>query len=112
MNLAIAILLIVLGQLVTYFQGQGQFFWPWAKENPMLLALLGFPVSLLFIFFAKYCALAFGGQVWPGRIIGFSVGIIVFAVMSSAMMGEAITIKTSVCIALAMAILAIQIFWK
>ena len=112
MNLLISILLIILGQSITYFQSQGQFFWPWAKENPLIMALLGVPVSLLFIYFAKYNALAFGGQVWPGRVIQFCVGTIVFALMSSLMMGEQITAKTGISLGLALLILAIQIFWK
>ena len=112
MNLLISLLLIILGSCITYFQSQGQFFWPWAKNNPIIMALFGFPVSLLFIYFAKYNALAFGGQVWPGRVISFCVGTIVFALMSSLMMGEHITAKTGISLGLAMLILAIQIFWK
>jgi hypothetical protein len=112
MNLLISLLLIILGQSITYFQSQGQFFWPWAKENPLIMALLGVPVSLLFIYFAKYNALAFDGQVWPGRVIQFCVGTIVFALMSSLMMGEHITAKTGISLGLALLILAIQIFWK
>jgi len=87
-------------------------FWFWAKANPLIIALLGVPVSLLFIYFAKYSALAFGGQVWPGRIISFCVGTIVFAIMSTLIMGEQISAKTAVCLALALAILLMQIFWK
>lgn len=112
MNLLISIILIVLGQCITYFQSQGQFFWPWAKENPLIMALLGVPVSLLFIYFAKYNAMAFDGQVWPGRIIQFCIGTMVFATMSTLMMGESINLKTGVCLGLAMLILGIQIFWK
>jgi len=110
--LFISILLIVLGQCVTYFQSQGQFLWPWFRENPLIVALLGVPASLLFIYFAKYNALAFGGQVWPGRVIQFCIGTIVFAAMSSLVMGEQISMKTTVCLALSVLILGIQIFWK
>lgn len=112
MNLLISLALIVLAQCVTYFQSQGQFFWPWAKNNPLIIALLGVPVSLLFIYFAKYNAMAFGGQVWPGRVISFCIGTMVFAIMSTLMMGEHISMKTGVCLVLSLAILAIQIFWK
>ena len=112
MDFLISLILIILGQCLTYFQSQGQFFWPWFREHPILVALLGVPASLLFIYFAKYNAMAFGGQVWPGRVIQFCIGTIVFAVMSSLVMGEQITTKTGVCLALAMLILGIQIFWK
>lgn len=112
MNLLISLILIILGQSITYFQSQGQFFWPWAKAHPFFMALLGVPVSLLFIYFAKYNAMAFDGQVWPGRIIQFCIGTIVFALLSTLMMGESISLKTGVCLGLAMVILGIQIFWK
>lgn len=112
MNLIISLILIIIGQAVTYFQSQGQFFWPWAKEHPFMMSLLGVPVSLLFIYFAKYNALAFDGQVWPGRIIQFCIGTIVFATLSTLMMGEAISLKTGICLCLAMVILGIQMFWK
>jgi hypothetical protein len=112
MNLLISLLLIILGHCIAYLQIQGQFIWPWAKSNPLILSLLGIPMSLLFIYFAKYNALAFDGQVWPGRIIQFCVGTIVFAVMSTAIMGESISTKTIVCLSLAMLILAIQMLWK
>lgn len=112
MNFLISLILIILGQCIAYFQSQGQFFWPWARQNPLLVALLGVPASLLFIYFAKYNAMAFGGQVWPGRVIQFCIGTIVFAAMSTLMMGERINAKTAVCLALALLILAIQVFWK
>jgi hypothetical protein len=112
MNLIISILLIILGQALAYFQGQGQFFWPWAKQHPFLMSLLGIPASLLFIYYAKFNALAFDGQVWPGRIIQFSIGIIIFAALSSSIMGENINAKTATSLALAFCILLIQVFWK
>jgi|LauGreDrversion4_2_1035121.scaffolds.fasta_scaffold01185_12 hypothetical protein len=111
-NLIISLILIVVGQCLIYFQGQSQFFWPWAKAHPVLMSLVGIPASLLFIYFIKYNAMAFDGQTWPGRIISFSAGTIVFAFLSSFVMGEAITAKTGVCIALSIIILLIQIFWK
>ena len=112
MNLIISIALIIIGQCIAYFQSQSQFFWPWAKENPFMMSLLGIPASLLFIYFAKYSALAFEGQVWPGRIIQFCIGTIVFAAMSAIIMNESINAKTATCLILACLILAIQIFWK
>ena len=112
MNLIISILLIIIGQALTYFQTQSQFFWPWAKEHPLTMSLLGIPMSLMFIYFAKYNALAFDGHTWPGRVIQFCVGTIIFATLSSVITGEVITMKTGVSLGLAMLILVIQILWK
>jgi len=52
------------------------------------------------------------GQLWPSRLIGFSIGIIVFSLMSHFLFGEGITLKTSICLILSACILGIQIFWK
>jgi hypothetical protein len=112
MDLLISIILIIIGQTLTYFQSQSQFFWPWANEHPFLMSLLGIPMGLMFIYFAKFNAMAFDGQVWPGRVIQFCVGTIVFATLSTIITGESISMKTGVCLLLAILILVIQIIWK
>lgn len=111
-NLIISLIIITIGQSLAYFQLQSQFFWTWAKNHPILMSFMGVPISILLIYFTKYCALAFGGQVWPGRLIGFAVGAIVFALLSHFIMSEPFTTKTIVSLCLAGGILMIQIFWK
>lgn len=111
-NIIIAFLLIILSQVLAYFQLQSQFFWKYPKDHPFIMALFGFPISILLIFFTKYCTLAFNGEVWPGRLIGFAVGAIVFAVLSSITMSEPLTSKTIICLLLAGSILAVQLFYK
>jgi uncharacterized membrane protein len=76
------------------------------------MSLFGLPISILLIYFTKYCAIAFDGQVWPGRLIGFAVGAIVFALLSHFIMNEPFNTKTIVCLFLAVAILGVQILWK
>jgi hypothetical protein len=101
-----------MAQLLAYLQTQSQFFWTWAKEHPLLMSITGIPISLLLIYFTKYCALAFDGQVWPGRLIGFAVGAIVFALMSHLIMNEPFSPKTIVCLCLSTGILLVQVLWK
>jgi hypothetical protein len=76
------------------------------------MVLLGLPISYIYIKFTKYCAEAFNGEVWPGRLIGFSVGAIVFAILSNLLIKEELNLKTIVSLGLASMILLIQIFWK
>jgi hypothetical protein len=52
------------------------------KNNIWASVLLGLPISWLLITFTRYCKDAFDGQIWPGRLIGFAIGAIVFSVMS------------------------------
>ena len=111
-DLLIALILITLAQTTTYFQLQSQFIWDWAKNHPLVLSIIGFPISFSLFYFTQYCASAFGGATWPGRLIGFSVGAIIFALLSYLVMKEPMTIKTLTCLCLAASILCIQIFWK
>ena len=110
--LIISFILIFLAQILAYFQTQGQFFLTWAKEHPLIMSITGIPISILLIYFTKYCSMAFDGQVWPGRLIGFAVGAIVFALLSYFIMNEPFSTKTITCLFLAGGILGIQIFWK
>jgi multidrug transporter EmrE-like cation transporter len=67
---------------------------------------------MLFMFSVKNMVLAFGGQMWPSRLIGFSIGAMVFTYMSWAIFNEPLTMKTFVCLVLAFGILMVQLFWK
>jgi hypothetical protein len=111
-NFIIALILIIVAQFFAYLQTQSQFFWSWAKSHPLLMSITGIPISILLIYFTKYCALAFDGQVWPGRLIGFAVGAIVFALLSHFIMNETLNTKTVVCLCLAAGILLVQVLWK
>ena len=111
-NLIISLVIVTFAQLLAYLQTQSQFFWTWAKDHPLLMSITGIPISILLIYFTKYCSLAFDGQVWPGRLIGFAVGAIVFAMLSHFIMNEPFTPKTIVCLCLAGAILGVQILWR
>jgi hypothetical protein len=111
-NLIIAFITIVMAQLLAYLQTQSQFFWTWSKNHPLLMSITGIPISILLIYFTKYCALSFDGQVWPGRLIGFAVGAIVFALLSHFIMNEPFSTKTIVCLCLAAGILLVQVLWK
>ena len=55
---------------------------------------------------------AFNGEMWPQRLIGFAMGMIAFAVLTWFHLNQAITLKTAVTLALAVAIVVIQIMWK
>jgi peptidoglycan/LPS O-acetylase OafA/YrhL len=111
-NLLIALVLVTIAQIAAYFQLQSQFIWTWAKNNTIIMAFAGVPISVLLIWFSHYCSIYFEGQVWPGRLIGFSVGAIVFAFLSHYVMHEPFSTKTLICLGLAFCILMVQIFWK
>ena len=102
----------LLVQEITWFQLNGQFFSEWFKNNNFILALFGIPISYLYIYGTRYCYEGFDGLVWPGRFIGFACGMIIFAIFSSLILNEGVTMKTGVSLALATALVAVQVLWK
>jgi hypothetical protein len=111
-NILAAIILFTIGQAMIWFQTNGQFVWPWAKENPMLMALIGFPISYILIIATKFVVAGFDGLLWPGRLVGFGTGMIVMAILTYCYMGEGITTKTLISLVLATTLVFIQVFWK
>ena len=111
-DLIIGSVLFLLGQTVVWYQINGQFLSDWIKQNPWLMSLLGVPISYIYILATKYCVDAFDGELWPQRLIGFSMGMIAFPILTYIHLNEGITLKTAITLFLAVIIVMIQIFWK
>jgi multidrug transporter EmrE-like cation transporter len=111
MKVVYALLLGAIGQVVSFLQLQGQSIWKFPKDNPYVMMLLGLPISLLFIKSTKLMNEHFLAS-WPGRLIGFGVGVVVFTIMSWFLFREHPTPKTLTCLGLAFLIVVLQIFWK
>lgn len=109
-NLLIALALVLISQVLAYIQLQGQFFSDWIKSHPWGTSLMGVPISFMLIEFTRRTFVHFDGQTWPGRLIGFAAGVIVFATLSYFIFNEPISSKTLVCILLAAVIVLIQVF--
>ena len=105
-------LLFLLGQVLVWYQINGQFISDWIKQRPLLMSCLGIPISYVYIYATQYTTEAFNGDLWPQRLIGFSMGMIAFAFLTWIHLNQGITIKTAVTLALAIAIVVIQIVWK
>jgi multidrug transporter EmrE-like cation transporter len=99
-------------QIGTFFQLQGTLKYEWFKNHYWLTVLMGIPISMLFMYSVKNMIIAFDGQMWPSRLIGFSIGAVVFTWLSWLVFKEPLTLKTIVCLILALGILVIQLFWK
>ena len=111
-NILICILLLGIGQILVWFQLNGQFIWKWFEKNPLLLTLLGIPISYVFILGTKYGYEAFNNVLWAQRLIGFGLGIVCFAFCTYYWLGEGLTTKTLISLGLAVILVSIQIFWK
>jgi len=106
------LLMYFITHIIIWFQVNGQFVWPWAKSNPWLMSALGLPISYVLIVATKYIVAGFDGLLWPGRLVGFGSGMIVMAILTWCVLGEGISTKTLVSLALATTLVFIQVFWK
>jgi len=112
MHIILGLLFFLLAHVITWFQLNGQFLWSWFKENTLALALLGIPISYLYIWGTKHTVQFFDGTMWPARFIGFGVGIVIYAILVGIFFSEGITLKTFVSLLLSVALIFIQVFWK
>ena len=112
-RLMIGMLLFLLGQIMIWYQTNGQFKWEWCAKHPFAMAcIFSIPISFAFIIATKLVVGYFDGQLWPGRFLGFATGMISFAILTSFYMNEGINAKTAISLILATALVAIQILWK
>lgn len=112
MDLFIGILYGIVAQILTFLQLQGNIKWGFLQKYPILTLLSAIPLSYMFLKSVEHIVKSFNGEIWPSRLIGFSIGIIVFALMSYLIFKEPINLKTVICLILGMIILGIQILWK
>ncbi len=102
----------ILGQVFSFMQLQGSVKYNWFQKYPILILLSALPSTWLYIKSVEHLVAWGDGQLWPSRLIGFGIGIIVFVTLSMILFKEPLTLKTLVCLLLAASILLVQIFWK
>ena len=112
MHLLKGILFGIAAQVLTFLQLQGQMKIEWFKNHPFIIACFGIPISLLFMASVKNFVGAYNGAIWPSRLIGFGIGVVVFTIMSHYMFKEPLTPKTLICLGLGVCIILVQLFWK
>lgn len=109
MLITISILLFLAAQTLAWLQINGQFVWPWAKNHTMLLSLIGIPISYLLMLASDYAYEGLDGKLWPGRFMAFAIGMFVFTILTSLLLGEGITVKSGVSLFLALVIIVLQL---
>lgn len=107
--LIIALLLIVAGNVFTWFQVNLQFISDWWKDRPVFAILLfSTPSGAFFYYGWQFLVEYFEGNLWPPRLVSFGIGIIIFAILAYIIKGEIIDKKTIVCLLLSVVIILIQ----
>jgi hypothetical protein len=108
----LGILFGLMGQIGTFMQLQGSYKYGWYQKYQWVVILASVPLGWLYIKSVNYFIEGFGGQIWPSRLLGFSVGIIVFTLMSHYLFNEPLNLKNSICLLLGFTILLVQLFLK
>ena len=108
-KLLCALALIAIANVGTWFQFQGHY---WSDKlifkSPIFICGVGAILSMFFWYATKLSYEHFG-QYWNIRLMGFGMGTVVFGFMTWLLSNEIPTIKTFICILLAIAIILIQI---
>lgn len=102
----------ILGQISSFLQLQGSVKYGWFTKYPIIVLLSSIPAAWFYIKSVENLVGWADGELWPSRLIGFGIGIIIFVTMSVFLFKEPITLKTLTCLLLAASILLVQIFWK
>lgn len=111
-HLLLGIVYGFIGQVLSFLQLQGSIKYGLNYKYPWLVVLASVPISWIFLKSVENFIIAFDGALYPSRILGFSIGIIVFAIMGWILFGEVINLKTIVCLILCFIVLLIQVLWK
>ena len=111
-SLITGILYFLLAHIMVFFQLNGQFKWSWFKEHEWVMAIIGIPISFLYIWGTKYTVQGLDGLLWPTRFIGFGIEMVVYAILVSYFFNEGMNAKTAVSLLLAVMLIFIQVTWK
>jgi hypothetical protein len=111
-KILLATLFMTLGQIIAFIQLQASVKYGWAEKYLWVLIISGIPISYLYVKSVKLYIEGFGGEIWPSRLIGFALGIVVFTILSSVLFQEHLTLKNLICLLLAFTIVGVQLFWR
>ena len=112
-DLVIGVVLFFVAHLLTFFQLNGQFLKnDWFRKNEFLVALSGVILSYFYMYGTKYTVSGTDGLLWPARFIGFSIGMLIYAVLVNYHFAEGMNTKTVVSLILCLILLGVQFFWK
>lgn len=108
----IGALVTLVAQIGAWFQHNLQFKYPQYDEKWWGMYALSVPLTYVFILATKYNVQGYGGSIWGARFVGFSIGMIVYAIMIQVFFQERFTMKIALQLFLCLSILAVQAFWK
>jgi hypothetical protein len=111
-NIIYGMLIGVIAQIFSFLQLQGAIKLGWYQKYTWAILLSSIPLTWLYMQSVQKLVDGFNGEMWPSRLIGFGIGVIVFTIMSYFIFKEPLTPKTLVCLGLGILIVLIQLIWK
>ena len=112
MYVLLASLLFILAQGGAWLQHNLQFKYPKLGPEWWGWYVAALPITWLFLKSTQLGVEGFGNSLWANRFLGFSVGIIVYAILTQHFFNQPMTSKVWVQIGLCIMIMCIQVFWK
>jgi len=112
MQLVLGITILIIVYIIGWHQLYGQFVNNFYKKYELLLVWISVPTTLLSIYATKLLTEYFDGKMWPNRIFTFSIGIIMFSILTHLYFDEKLNLKTLTLIFLSALIVILQIYWK
>ena len=104
----LSLLFSVIGNIIVWFQLNGQLKWDFMRNNMFLVCLIGMPVSYIFYKVTEYGYLGLG-SLWGVRFLVFASSYFVFPFLTYYFLNEGLTIKTTLSILLSIIIILIQL---
>jgi hypothetical protein len=98
-----------IGNLVVWFQLNGQFKWDFWKDNIVVVGLMGIPISIAFFYATKLSYTGFDGLLWPGRLVAFGISMVSFTFCTWYFLGEVMTLRSIASMILAFVIILLQL---
>ena len=109
-KLYLAVLANFIGSILAFFQLQAHYVWPNVKILKSMWWVYGtsFLIAPLFFYSTKWSFEDFGAF-WNMRLAGFGISTLVFGILTWLLLTEIPTLKTFICLLLAVAIILIQL---
>lgn len=113
-DLMMGIMCFVGAHALTFYQLNGQFLksTDWFRKNEFIVAAAGVVLSYFYMYGTKYTVAGVGGELWPARFIGFSIGMLLYALLVNFHFNEGMSLKVLVSLLLCTALICVQLFWK
>ena len=108
--IVISTIVFLFSQVLIWYQLNSQLVWKWAEgyKSMLWMSLLGIPISALMWYCTKWGYVGFG-SLWAVRFMGFATSMLTFPVMTYLYLGETMSLKTILTLALAIIIMLLQL---